>query len=250
MSGTFPYIAIVRRDHDFRIVETSQGFPYDGVAKEEAQWLALDWWGNCFVEAFAGAMGHVISKSAPDMYLLMLVQPGPKAPDRFVVFLTGGEYRRFGYNPFRAVGEGVFDFTEAFYRKRDETPFHISWKLRMQRDHVEETISPETRRYYDRGGQHLFRNHSIIIPTQIDQTELRESFARFTDLLSPDVLQRTNVFSFTNTTSNKLDHFGTLLASVYNPAQSRTLDEVLRDLVPVDESGSPFKTIRRTENIQ
>jgi hypothetical protein len=250
MPGAFPYIAVVRRDHDFRIVETSSDFPYRGETKEEGRWLALDWWGNCFIESFSGAVGHVVSKATPDLFLLMLVQPGPMAPDRFVVFLNSSEYRRFGFNPFQAVAEGLFDFTETFYRERDESSFHIDWKLRVQFDQKEDQTASETQRHFARGGQHLARDHSIIIPTQVDGTELQDGFERFVNSLSPEVLRKTSVFSFTNTTSDKLDHFGTLLASVYNPTQSRTLLEVLDGLVPVDDSGSPFKTIRRTESLR
>lgn len=245
MSGTFPYIALARRDHDFRIVGTSKDFSLSDSVREEARWLALDWWGNCFVEDFAGAMGHVVSRKTSDMFLLMLVQPGPVAPDRFVAFLSGTEYKRFGYNPFRAVGQGVFDFTEQFYQERGESQYHIGWKFRppLQAD---DSVNAETRQSHNRGAQHLSREHSIIIPTQSDGVQ-REDFERFTDFLSPEVLKRINIFTFTNTTSDKLDHFGTLLASVYNSTQTRTLNDVLRELVSMDESGSLFRTIRRTE---
>ena len=245
MSGTFPYIALARRDHDFRIVETSVDFPLSDSVKEEARWLALDWWGNCFVEDFAGAVGHIVSRNASDMFLLMLVQPGPVAPDRFVAFLSGTEYRRFGYNPFRAVEQGVFDFTEPFYQERGESQYHIGWKFRPPLQ-VWDSVSPETRQCHNRGTQHLSQGHSIIIPTQSDGVQ-REDFERFTDSLSPEVLKKITIFTFTNTTSDKLDHFGTLLASVYNSTQTRTLNDVLCELVPVDESGSLFRTIRRTE---
>jgi hypothetical protein len=245
MPGIVPYIALARRDHDFRIVETSGGFPWSASVKEEAQWLALDWWGNCFVVNFAGAMGHIVPLKASDMFFLMLVQPGPVAPDRFVALLSGTEYSRYGFNPFQAIRDGVFDFTELFYRERGEPQYHINWKSRLP--YGSGNTAPGTLQGYSRGAQHLSRGNSILIPTQADGDVEREEFERFTDSLSPEVLKRVSVFTFTNTTTDKLDHFGTLLASVYNSTQSRTLNDVLRELVPVDENGSLFRTIRRRE---
>jgi hypothetical protein len=246
MPGIVPYIALARRDHDFRIVETSGGFPWSASVRDEAQWLALDWWGNCFAVDFTGAMGHIVPKKAPDTFFLMLVQPGPVAPDRFVVFLSGTDYSRYGFNPFQAIRDGVFDFTEQFYRERGEAHYHINWKSRLRHEPVD-SVPPGTQQSYDRGAQHLSRGNSILIPTRSDGDGEREEFERFTDSLSPEVLKRISMFTFTNTTTDKLDHFGTLLASVYNSTQSRTLNDVLRELVSVDENGSLFRTIRRTE---
>ncbi len=250
MQDGFSYMALARRDHDFRVVETSREFSWSAAAKEEARWLALDWWGNSFVDNFTGALGHVISKASRDVFLLMLVQPGPIAPDRFVVFLTANEYRRFGYNPFRAAEHGVFGFTETFYRQRDESQYYIDWKERIQSSRAGEFISPETQRSYDRAVEHLVRGHSLIVPTHADTSELFKEFEDFTYSLFQEDLRGISIFTFTNTTTDKLNHFGTLLASVYSTTQSRTLSGILHDLVQVDNNGSPFMTIRRAENTQ
>jgi hypothetical protein len=243
----FPNIAIVRRDHDFRVVEYSADFPFGTGEKEEARWLALDWWGNCFVEEFHGAFGHVRSRVASDVFLLLLVQPGPVAPDRFVTFLTNTEYRQFGFNPFRALWEGVFDFTEGFYRRRGESKYHIDWKSKLFQRNGENSVTPETIQIYERAGSHLFREHSIIVPTQADSDHILSEFRQFVEFLSTDILQGISICTFTNSSRDRLDHFGTLLTSLYTPAQNRSLDDVLRELVTVDETGSPFTTIRRME---
>jgi hypothetical protein len=239
--GMYPHVVVARRDHDFRIVKASEPFPYGSRVKEEGRWLALDWWGNCYVEKFRGAMGHFRSTVEKDVFLVMLVQPGPVAPDRLIVFLREDEYRAFGFNPFRAIQKGLFEFAQPFYAAREESPFHIDWKSRVLR---ESAVSDEQQRQYDVATQHLMRGTSIIVLTQEDKEELRVEFEHFIHFLSPELLQTINFCTFTNSASEHLKHFGTIVCGWYSMTRTLTLREVLDAFAPPDETGSLFRTIR------
>ena len=240
----FPHLVVARRSHDFRAVHTSPSFPGNDALKEEARWLALDWWGNCFVEDFRGAIGHVRSKQDNNYCLVMLVQPGPVAPDRFVVCLENSEYSRFGFNPFTAVSAGLFDFTEEFYAGRDESRFYRNWKA-DQKGITTNLSADGYQRGFRVGKQHLQHGRSIVVPTHVDSVELRREFELFAGQLEPESLQNTGICSFTNTSRDRLNHFGPIIAGWYSLNHSETLKSVLNDLVDIDEQGSPFKTIRR-----
>jgi hypothetical protein len=237
-----PHIIAARRDHDFRVVECTAPFPYKNALKEEGRWLALEWWGNCFVEGFQGAVGHFCSSVEPDFFLLMLVLRGPVAPDRFVVYLRDEEYKQFGYDPFRALQGGVFDFTESFYTSRGESRSHDD--LRSSVPVFEELSEPQRMRYAV-ASQHLGQGTSIVVPTAEDGRELRMEFARFTHSVQPELLRKINICTFTNSARDNIDHFGTLLCGWYDMTRNETFGDVVDRLVTLDGNGSPFKVIRR-----
>jgi hypothetical protein len=239
----FPHLVVARRSHDFRTVYTSPSFPRNDALKEEARWFALDWWGNCFVEDFRGAIGHVRSMKDRNYYLVMLVQPGPVAPDRFVVCLENSEYSGFGFSPFAAVSAGLFDFTQEFYTDRNEGQYHRDWK----KEQIGITTEPVDgyQKGFRVGKRHLHQGHSIIVPSMADGVELRRELELFSAQLMPEILQNIGMCTFTNAVREKLNHFGPMLAGWYNLNRTETLKSVLNDLVDIDEQGSPFKTIRR-----
>ena len=248
MSGTFPYIAIVRRDHDFRVaVETSHGFPFDAGTKEEARWLALDWWGNCFVERFRGGDGPCdFQGSTGDVSSYACPAWSDSTGQVRCVFLTAREYRPFGFNPFRAIAHGVFDFTETFYKERDEMPFHINWKLRVQAHMPGDSVL--RRQIGTMIAQERTCSEVTVLLFRLGLTRQAScNFERFAGILSPDVLGESvssrlrigHVIGWTT-----LEH--SWLHSTVRPKEN--VRRRVSRLVPVDERGSPFKTIRRAES--
>jgi hypothetical protein len=88
---------------------------------------------------------------------------------------------------------------------------------------------------------------SIVVLTREDTSELASEFQMFTYALSPEVLRTINTCTFTNSSRESLEHFGTIACGWYNATQRESLNSVLGELVPLDANGSPFKTIRRAE---
>jgi hypothetical protein len=238
------HIAIVRRDHDFRVVDCTTPFPYKNALKEEARWLALEWWGNCFVEHFRLAVGHFCSSVESGYYLLLAVLRGPVAPDRFIVYLREDDYAAFGFNPFRAFREGAFAHLAGFYAERGEQDFTINVREEIGRVYQGRDEESAAGRF-DLARRHLEQGTSIVIPTATDSRDLEAELMQFAGAQSSALLRRINICTFTNAAPQTVGHFGTILCGMYNATRQDTFAAVVDRLVPLDESGSPFRIIRR-----
>jgi hypothetical protein len=243
--GDAPHIVIVRRDHDFRIVETSRDFPFAEAVRDEARWLALDWWGNCFLEAFRGALGHFPSTAEPGLFHLMLVLPGTVAPDRFIVCLRDEQYAPLLYDPFRSFREGLFGLTRSFYESRGEGRAQREWSGAPD-DISPAPMTEEEQGLLQKAEQHLVRGTSVVVPSRSDDSSASSEIARFAGRLHPGTRRSISICTFTNAGRDQLMHFGTAFCALYSTTTTRTLAEVLAELVPLDERGSPFRPIRRT----
>lgn len=232
MAG-FPHIVLVRRrEHDFRIVQTSPDFPLSGAAKEEARYLALDWWGNCFVRSFDAALGHFRSRREEGLFFLMLVLAGPLAPDRFVTFLREEEYASFAFDPFLAQARGVFSFADEFYAARNEKT--STWWARGAAD----TRAPLDGGLVASGERHLARGGSILVPCNAGLEGVRSEIAQCTEQLAPATRKAVSICSFTNAAHETLTHFGPILCAWYTTVWHRSLREVLEELPHVSPGGS------------
>ncbi len=242
----FPHMVVARREYDFRVVDTSTHFPYGEAVQAEARWLALDWWGSCYVKTFQGAIGHFCSRVEHGLFFLMLVQPGPVAPDRFLVCLKDTEYSQFSYNPFWAVRAGIFDFAGSFYTSRREGTFHIDWKSGIEAKRIA-AVPDNQQQGFSLAQEYLARGTSIIVHTHDGGGKLMLEFRTFLETLASDTRRRVGICTFTNSSRDRLEHFGPLICGWYDTARNETLIEVLQGLVPLDDNGSPFRTIRRPE---
>ncbi len=230
MTG-IPHIVVARRrEHDFRVVQVSPGFPLSDAVKEEARWLSLDWWGNCFARSFDGAVGHFRSIVEKNLFFLMLVLEGPQAPDRFVAFLRGEEYARFGFDPFVALEGGVFSFAEEFYSERKEKRAGPGWW-----NVADPPGAPEPGKV-EAAERHLWGGGSILVPCNTGIRELRQEIRVFSRALSPATRMGISICSFTNATHGELRHFGPILCGWYTTVWHRSLREVLEEL-PTNTSG-------------
>jgi hypothetical protein len=243
MGGT-AYITIVRRDHDFRVVDCSTPFPYKNALKEEARWLALEWWGNCFVESFRGAVGHFCSSVESGFHLLLLVQRGPVAPDRFVVYMREEDYAPFGFDPFRAMQGGAFSHLTPFYAQRGEHQYAIDWRAEIE-GLINGPATAEFAGRYELARRHLEQGTSIVIPTEADNRPLESAIVKFAFKQDPSLLKKINICTFTNAAPQTIGHFGTIICGMYNANRQDTFAGVVDKLVPLDENGSPFQVIRR-----
>jgi hypothetical protein len=226
---TLPYIAVARRDHDFRIVETSRGFPFSAAVQEEARWLALDWWGNCFVKDFREAVGHFCSQADKNLYYLLLVQRGPVAPDRFVVCISLEGYEKYGFNPFHSIREGAFAFTEEFYKVRNEMSFQIQWRDRTKIP-MKTELSEEWLMLVKAANFHLTSGRNIVVPCRHDEHIMFQELASLCWKLPPSTLQQINLCTFTNASWDRLHYFGTILTGCYSATDDRTLKSVLHEI--------------------
>ncbi len=232
MTG-YPHIVVARRrEHDFRIVQMSHGFPLREALKEEARWLALDWWGNCFARTFDGALGHFRSTLEKDLYFLMLVLAGPLAPDRFVAFLREEEYAAFSFDPFRARAEGLFSFADDFYAARKERA--SAWWAGGASDAsggVDGGLVAVAERHLAGGG-------SILIPCNAGIPKLRGEIMQCTQGLAGATRSRISICSFTNAAHEQLTHFGPIFCGWYTTVWHRSLREVLEELPHSTPGGS------------
>jgi hypothetical protein len=244
--GVTPHIVVVRRDHDFRIVQTSHDFPFAPPVREEARWLALDWWGNCYYSQFRGALGHFPSTVERGLFHLMLVLPGPVAPDRFVVSLREEEYAPLLYDPFRTAREAFPSLTRRFYEERREGSLENGWTDSL------EAIPPapmteEEQRLLGLAEMHLGKGRSVVVPSQSDSANGPAEIVRFARQLRPETRRGISICTFTNAGRENLLHFGPAFCAQYSTNTSRNLTDVLGELVPVEE-GNPFTPIRRRSN--
>ncbi len=229
-----PHIVVARRrEHDFRVVQTSSDFPLSDAVKEEARWLALDWWGNCFARTFDGAVGHFRSTGEKDLFFVMLVVDGPLAPDRFVAILRGEEYARFGFDPFAALESGLFSFAEDFYAGRKERGIRPGWW---------KTDGPPPgaaeRSLFAAADGYLAGGGSILVPCHNEIRELRREIIQCTQALAPATRMSTSICSFTNATHGQLTHFGPIFCGWYTTVWHRSLREVLEELPHSTPGGS------------
>jgi hypothetical protein len=233
MTG-IPHIVVARRrEHDFRIVQVSPDFPLSEVLKEEARWLSLDWWGNCFARTFDGAVGHFRSTVERDLFLLMLVLDGPLAPDRFVAFLRGEEYERFDFNPFAALENGLFSFADEFYSARKEKGMKPGWW-----ESGGNTPGAAERALVAVADRHLASGGSILVPCNTEIRALRKDIMMCTQGLPPATRKRVSICSFTNTAHGLLTHFGPIFCGWYTTVWHRSLREVLEELPHSTPGGS------------
>ena len=232
MTG-IPHIVVARRpEHDFRIVQTSPGFPMSDAVKEEALWLSLDWWGNCFAQTFDAAVGHFRSSVEENLFFLMLVLDGPLAPDRFVAFLRREEYATLGFDPFVALEAGLFSFAEDFYSVRKEKGMKPGWwKNPGPPGGAEEGMVAVAERHLAAGG-------SIFVPCHTEIRELRREIMMCTQGLAPATRMSISICSFTNTAHGLLTHFGPIFCGWYTTVWHRSLREVLEDLPHATRRGS------------
>jgi hypothetical protein len=234
MTG-IPHIVVARRrEHDFRIVQFSPGFPMSDAVKEEARWLSLDWWGNCFARTFDGAVGHFRSTVEKNLFFLMLVLEGPLAPDRFVTFLREEEYAPFAFDPFGALEKGLFSFAEDFYAARKEKGMKPAWWKTGQ------TGAPDAA---ERGtvavaDQYLAGGGSILVPCNREIRELRKEIMMCTQGLAPATRMGISICSFTNAAHSQLTHFGPIFCGWYTTVWHRSLREVLEELPHSTPGGS------------
>jgi hypothetical protein len=232
MTG-FPHIVVARRrEHDFRVVQLSHGFPLSDAVKEEARWLALDWWGNCFARTFDGALGHFRSTVEKDLFLLMLAVEGPLAPDRFVAFLREEEYAAFGFDPFLARAQGLFSFADDFYAGRRETA--SAWWAGGAADApgaVDGDLVAVAERHLAGGG-------SILVPCNAEIRGLRGEILQCTQGLSTATRRRVSICSFTNAAHEQLTHFGPIFCGWYTTVWHLSLREVLEELPHSTPGGS------------
>lgn len=242
-----PHIVVVRREHDFRIVETSRDFPFGGPVREEARWLALDWWGNCYFAPFRGALGHFPSAVEPGLFHLMLVLPGTVAPDRFVVCLRDEEYAPMLYDPVRSVLELFPSLTRPFYEGRGEGALQNSWTDALEGPGVAQ-MSEEEERLLHLAELHLGKGRSIVVPSQSDGAEPPAEIVRFARGFRAETRRAISICTFTNAGRDNLLHFGPAFCAQYSTSPGRSLTQVLGDLAPLEEGGSPFTPIRRKSN--
>ncbi len=233
MTG-IPHIVVARRrEHDFRIVETSPGFPLSDAVKEEARWLALDWWGNCFARTFDGAVGHFPSAEERNLFFLMLVLDGPLAPDRFVAFLRGDEYAGFLFDPFAALEGGLFSFADDFYAARKEKGVQPGWWKSGG-----DPPGAAERSLYSAADRVLAGGGSVLVPCHTEIRELRREIMQCTQALAPATRMGISICSFTNATHGQLTHFGPIFCAWYTTVWHRSLREVLEELPPPAPGGS------------
>ena len=234
MTG-IPHIVVARRrEHDFRIVQISPGFPMSDAVKEEARWLSLDWWGNCFAQTFDGAVGHFRSTVDKNLFLVMLVLNGPLAPDRFVAFLQEEEYVPFAFDPFDALEKGLFSFADDYYSARKEKGMKPGWWKTAQAD-------PPSAAW---GGmcavadRHLAAGGSILVPCHTKIPELRREIMMCSQGLALATRMRVSICSFTNAAHGQLTHFGPIFCGWYTTVWHRSLREVLEELPHSTPGGS------------
>ena len=239
-----PHIVVVRRDHDFRIVETSLDFPFGGPVREEARWLALDWWGNCYFATFRGALGHFPSAVEPGLFYLMLVLPGTVAPDRFVVCLRDEEYAPMLYDPVRSVREIFPSLTRPFYGRRGEGALQSGWTDSLEGPAAFQMTGDEER-LLPLAEMHLGKGRSVVVPSQNDGTGASAEIVRFSRAFRAETRRAISICTFTNAGRDNLLHFGPAFCAQYSTSPGRSLTQVLGDLTPLDEGGSPFTPIRR-----
>jgi hypothetical protein len=233
MTG-IPHIVVARRrEHDFRIVQISPGFPVSDAVREEARWLSLDWWGNCFARTFDGAVGHFRSTVEKNLFLLMLVLDGPLAPDRFVTFLRGEEYAQFDFSPFVAFEKGLFSFADDFYSARKEKGMKPGW----WESSGDPPGAPE-RALVAVADRHLASGGSILVPCNAEIRALRKEIMICTQGLAPATRGRVSICSFTNTAHGQLTHFGPIFCGWYTTVWHRSLREVLEELPHSTPGGS------------
>jgi hypothetical protein len=234
MMGT-PHIVVARRpEHDFRIVQISPGFPMSEAVMEEARWLSLDWWGNCFARAFDGAVGHFRSTVEKNLFFLMLVLDGPLAPDRFVAFLREEEYASFAFDPFGALEKGLFSFADDFYSARKEKGMKPGWWKTGQANPPGEA----GRGMVDVADRYLAEGGSILVPCYTEIPELRGEIMMCTQALAPATRMRISICSFTNAAHGQLTHFGPIFCGWYTTVWHRSLGDVLAELPHSTQGGS------------
>jgi hypothetical protein len=232
MTG-IPHIVVARRrEHDFRIVQDSPGFPMSEAVREEARWLSLDWWGNCFARTFDGAVGHFRSTVEKKLFFLMLVLDGPLAPDRFVAFLREEEYAPFEFDPFGALEKGLFSFADDFYSARKEKGMKPGWWK------IPDPPGAAERGMVAVADQHLAGGGSILVPCHTEIRELRREIMMCTQGLPPATRLRISICSFTNAAHGQLTHFGPIFCGWYTTVWHRSLREVLEELPHSTPGGS------------
>jgi len=228
-----PHIVVARRrEHDFRIVQSSPGFPMSDAVKEEARWLSLDWWGNCFARTFDGAVGHFRSTVEKNLFFLMLVLDGPLAPDRFVAFLREEEYAPFAFDPFVTLEKGLFSFADDFYSARKEKGMEPGWWK------TPDPPAAAERGMYAVADRYLAGGGSVLVPCHTEIRELRREIMMCTQTLALTTRRRINICSFTNAAHERLTHFGPIVCGWYTTVWHRSLREVLEELPHSTPGGS------------
>ncbi len=228
-----PHIVVARRpEHDFRVVQMSPGFPMSDAVKEEARWLSLDWWGNCFARTFDGAVGHFRSTVETNLFFLMLVLDGPLAPDRFVAFLRREDYAPFAFDPFLAYERGLFSFADDFYSGRKEKGMKPGWwKSADPPGEAERGMAAVADRHLAGGG-------SILVPCHKEIRDVRREIMMCTRGLAPETRTGISICSFTNASHGQLTHFGPIFCAWYTTVWHRSLREVLEELPHSTPGGS------------
>jgi hypothetical protein len=232
----YPYIFVGRRpEHDFKIISHTLPWPHNRRVLEEARWVALDWWGNCYVEKFTGAVGHFRCHSQHGLYLLMVVQRGSEAPDRFAVLLDDEQYGAFRFNPFVAIRHGAFDCMWKVLGEQKERSWFRDWRT----DGLSErssTLPENVKRRYVAAQSRLAKGMSIIVPTQADGGSLKQEIEEFVHFVPPDTLRDINIFTFCNTSYENLDTYVPLLCGWYSRLPEQAFSQILDAFAETDEA--------------
>jgi hypothetical protein len=142
------------------------------------------------------------------------------------------------------VEEGVFELTRTFYESRGEGALHSGW-TGGSGDPATAPMTEKELAHLRHAEQHLRQGTSVVVPTQSDSGGAPEEIMRFARALRPETRRTITICTFTNVRSDRLLHFGPAFCALYSTTMNRSLADVLGELVPLDDQGSPFKAIRR-----